>query len=75
MDESLSLSSSARRECGLVAGDQSAARLARVIIGHVGGDVHTVAVARELVVDSFVIRGDVSKNETLLYQMGVHFKR
>ena len=31
--ESLSLSS-ARRECGLVAGDQSAARLARVIIGH-----------------------------------------
>ena len=47
--ESLSLSS-ARRECGLVAGDQSAARLARVIIGHVGGNVHTEAVARELVV-------------------------
>ena len=50
--ESLSLSS-ARRECGLVAGDQSAARLARVIIGHVGGDVHTETVARELVVHSF----------------------
>ena len=49
--ESLSLSS-ARRECGLVAGDQSAARLARVIIGHVGGNVHTVAVAREMVVYS-----------------------
>ena len=48
VDESLSLSS-ARRECGLVAGDQSAARLARVIIGHVGGNVHTVAVAREMV--------------------------
>ena len=46
--ESLTLSS-ARREYGLVAGDQSAARLARVIIGHVGGDVHTEAVARELV--------------------------
>ena len=42
VDESLSLSS-ARRECGLVAGDQSAARLARVIIGHVEGDVHTVS--------------------------------
>ena len=28
-------------ECGLEAGDQSAARLARVIIGHVEGDVHT----------------------------------
>ena len=51
VDESLSLSS-ARREYGLVAGDQSAARLARVIIGHVGGDVHTEAVARELVVHS-----------------------
>ena len=38
--EPLSLSS-ARRECGLAAGDQSAARLARVIIGHVEGDVHT----------------------------------
>ena len=49
--ESLTLSS-ARRECGLVAGDQSAARLARVIIGHVGGDVHTETVARELVVHS-----------------------
>ena len=33
--ESLTLSS-ARREYGLVAGDQSAARLTRVIIGHVG---------------------------------------
>ena len=44
--------SSARREYGLVAGDQSAARLARVIIGHVGGNVHTEAVARELVVHS-----------------------
>ena len=50
--ESLTLSS-ARREYGLVAGDQSAARLARVIIGHVGGDVHTETVARELVVHSF----------------------
>ena len=50
--ESLTLSS-ARREYGLVAGDQSAARLARVIIGHVGGNVHTVAVAREMVVYSF----------------------
>ena len=50
--ESLSLSS-ARRECGLVAGDQSAARLARVIIGHVGGNVHTVAVAREMVDNSY----------------------
>ena len=49
--ESLTLSS-ARREYGLVAGDQSAARLARVIIGHVGGDVHTETVARELVVHS-----------------------
>ena len=49
--ESLTLSS-ARREYGLVAGDQSAARLARVIIGHVGGNVHTVAVAREMVVYS-----------------------
>ena len=49
--ESLTLSS-ARREYGLVAGDQSAARLARVIIGHVGGNVHTEAVARELVVHS-----------------------
>ena len=47
--ESLTLSS-ARREYGLVAGDQSAARLARVIIGHVGGDVHTETV--ELVVQS-----------------------
>ena len=54
VDESLSLSS-ARRECGLVAGDQSAARLARVIIGHVGGNVHTVAVARELVVNSWYL--------------------
>ena len=52
--EPLSLSS-ARRECGLVAGDQSAARLARVIIGHVGGNVHTVAVAREMVVYSIYI--------------------
>ena len=43
VDESLTLSS-ARRECGLVAGDQSAARFAWVIIGHVGGDdVHTVS--------------------------------
>ena len=50
--ESLTLSS-ARREYGLVAGDQSAARLARVIIGHVGGNVHTEAVARELVVHSY----------------------
>ena len=50
--ESLSLSS-ARRECGLVAGDQSAARLARVIIGHAGGNVHTETVARELVVHSY----------------------
>ena len=49
--ESLTLSS-ARREYGLVAGDQSAARLARVIIGHVGGNVHTETVARELVVHS-----------------------
>ena len=31
VDESLSVSS-ARRECGLVAGDQSAARFARVVI-------------------------------------------
>ena len=31
---------------------QSATRLARVIIGHVGGDVHTETVARELVVYS-----------------------
>ena len=52
--ESLTLSS-ARREYGLVAGDQSAARLARVIIGHVGGDVHTETVARELVVHSLYI--------------------
>ena len=52
--ESLTLSS-ARREYGLVAGDQSAARLARVIIGHVGGDVHTETVARELVVHSILI--------------------
>ena len=51
--ESLTLSS-ARREYGLVAGDQSAARLARVIIGHVGGDVHTETVARELVVHSYI---------------------
>ena len=51
--ESLTLSS-ARREYGLVAGDQSAARLARVIIGHVGGDVHTETVARELVVHSLI---------------------
>ena len=51
--ESLTLSS-ARREYGLVAGDQSAARLARVIIGHVGGNVHTETVARELVVHSFI---------------------
>ena len=57
--ESLTLSS-ARREYGLVAGDQSAARLARVIIGHVGGNVHTVAVAREMVVYSYdtSIRGE-----------------
>ena len=53
--ESLTLSS-ARREYGLVAGDQSAARLARVIIGHVGGDVHTETVARELVVHSHYFR-------------------
>ena len=53
--ESLTLSS-ARREYGLVAGDQSAARLARVIIGHVGGDVHTETVARELVVHSLNLR-------------------
>ena len=38
-----------------MAGDHSAARLARVIIGHVGGDVYTVAVARELVVHSLLI--------------------
>ena len=51
VNESLSLSS-ARRQCGLVAGDQSAARFARVIIGHVEGDVRTVAVSRELNVHS-----------------------
>ena len=57
--ESLTLSS-ARRENGLVAGDQSAARLARVIIGHVGGDVHTETVARELVVHSLYFKASTS---------------
>ena len=38
---SLSLSS-VRHESGLVTGDQSAACLAQVIFGHVGGDVYTV---------------------------------
>ena len=42
VNESLSLSS-VRHESGLVAGDQSAACLAQVIVGHVGGDVHTVS--------------------------------
>ena len=37
---SLSLSS-VRHESGLVTGDQSAACLAQVIFGHVGGDVYT----------------------------------
>ena len=40
VSESLSLSS-VRHESGLVAGDQSAACLAQVIFGHVGGDVYT----------------------------------
>ena len=38
---SLSLSS-VRHESGLVTGDQSAACLAQVIFGHVGGYVYTV---------------------------------
>ena len=33
--------SSVRQESGLVAGDQSAACLAQVIFGHVGGEVYT----------------------------------
>ena len=43
------------RQCLLLAGDQPAARLARIIIvGHVEGDVHTVdeLVARELAIRS-----------------------
>ena len=45
--ESRSLAS-ARRECGLVAGNQSAARFAQVFVGHVGGDVHTVSLSLQL---------------------------
>ena len=66
--ESLTLSS-ARREYGLVAGDQSAARLARVIIGHVGGDVHTETVARELVVHSMKLSTVVIVIERDLFKM------
>ena len=36
-------------ECGLEAGDQSAARLAQLIIGYVGGCVHAEGSARELI--------------------------
>ena len=36
-------------ECGLEAGDQSAARLAQLIIGYVGGYVHAEGSARELI--------------------------
>ena len=37
-------------ECGLEAGDQSAARLAQLIIGYVGGCVHAEGSARELII-------------------------
>ena len=40
-------------ECGLEAGDQSAARLAQLIIGYVGGYVHAEGSARELILYTY----------------------
>ena len=42
-------------ECGLEAGDQSAARLAQLIIGYVGGCVHAEGSARELILYTLLI--------------------
>ena len=41
-------------ECGLEAGDQSAARLAQLIIGYVGGCVHAEGSARELILYTYM---------------------
>ena len=48
-------------ECGLEAGDQSAARLAQLIIGYVGGCVHAEGSARELILYTLINSRFVSK--------------
>ena len=51
-------------ECGLEAGDQSAARLAQLIIGYVGGYVHAEGSARELILYTYYNDTELKSTKT-----------